>query len=94
VIHETQYVTHTNLETGYILHEVDYLALKFDASEALFKQVGIFWHLRDASGKIVVVQAGQLVFNNDTGELLKFTPSINPDFASVICPALGGESAI
>jgi hypothetical protein len=94
VIHETQYVTHTNLDTGYTLSEVDYLALNFDASDAQFKQVGVFWHLRNADGKIVVVQAGQLLFDTDTGDLLKFTPNINPDFAAVLCPALGGQPAI
>jgi hypothetical protein len=93
-IHETQYVTHTNVDTGYSLTEVDQFAFQFDASDATFKQVGIVWHLRNPDGKIVVVQAGQLLFNTDTGELLKFTPDINPDGAAVICPALGGQPAI
>jgi hypothetical protein len=35
-----------------------------------------------------------LLFDTSTGELIKFTPNINPDFAAVICPALGGEPAI
>jgi hypothetical protein len=94
VIYETQYVTHTNVDTGYTLTEVDHIAIQFDASDATLKQVGIFWHLRDADGKIVVVQGGQRLFNTDTGELLKLTPDLNPDFAAVICPALGGQPAI
>jgi hypothetical protein len=53
----------------------------------------MFWALRDASGKLVVQQAGQLVFDTDTGEIVKITPQFNPDFAAVICPALGGNPA-
>jgi hypothetical protein len=49
--------------------------------------------LRDADGKLVLIQAGQLVVNADTGEIVKLTPSINPDFAAVVCPALGGQPA-
>jgi hypothetical protein len=29
---------------------------------------------------------------DETG-LIKFTPNLNPDFAAVICPALGGNPA-
>jgi hypothetical protein len=93
VIYETEYVTHTNLDTGYTLSEVDHVVFNFDASDAQFMQVGLYWHLRDASGKLVVVHAGQALFNTDTGELLKFTPNVGPDFAAVICPALGGQPA-
>jgi hypothetical protein len=94
VLIETEYNTHTNLDTGYTLSEVDQIVFQFDASDATFKEVGLFWHLRNADGKIVVVQAGQALFNTDTGELLKVTPNFNPDFAAVICPALGGQPAI
>jgi len=34
------------------------------------------------------------VFDTETGELLKVTPAVNPDFAGLICPALGGQPAI
>ncbi len=94
VIAETAYVTNTNVDTGYTLTEVVHYVLKLDASNGRIKQAGLFVHLRDASGKLVVVQAGQLVFDTETGELLKVTPAINPDFAGVICPALGGQPAI
>jgi hypothetical protein len=93
IIQETQYVTHTNVATGYSLSEVDHLVLTFTSADAHFKQVGMFWALRDASGKLVVQQAGQFVFNTDTGETVKVTPHFNPDFAAVICPALGGSPA-
>jgi hypothetical protein len=94
VINETEYNTHINLDTGYTLTEVDQIVFHFDASDATEKNVGIFWHLRDPDGRIVVVQAGQQLFNTDTGELLRVTPNLNPDFAAVICPALGGQPAI
>ena len=88
-VHETLTVSHTNVDTNYTLTENDRLFFTFKADSE--KDVGIFWHLRDASGKMVVVQAGQLRFD-ETG-LIKFTPNLNPDFAAVICPALGGNPA-
>ena len=94
VISETAYVTNTNVDTGYTLTEVVHYAMKLDASDGRITQAGLLVHLRDASGKLVVVQAGQLVFDTETGELLKVTPAVNPDFAAVICPALGGQPAI
>jgi hypothetical protein len=94
VISETAYVTNTNVDTGYTLSEVVHYVLKLDASNGHIKQAGLIVHLRDASGKLVVVQAGQLVIDTETGELLKVTPAVNPDFAGMICPALGGQPAI
>jgi hypothetical protein len=94
VISETAHVTNTNVDTGYTLTEVVHYTLQLRASDARIKQAGLIVHLRDASGKLVVVQAGQLVFNTETGELLKVAPAVNPDFAGVICPALGGQPAI
>jgi hypothetical protein len=94
VLSETAYVTNTNVDTGYTLTEVVHYTLQLRASDARIKQAGLIVHLRDASGKLVVVQAGQLVFDTETGELLKVTPAVNPDFAGVICPALGGQPAI
>ena len=88
-VHEQLTVAHTNLDTGYTLTENDVIFLTFRADSE--KDVGLFWHLRDPDGKMVVVQAGQLRFD-ETG-LIKFTPNINPDFAEVICPALGGSPA-
>ena len=87
--HVTLHVTHTNLDTGFTLTEVDHFSAHFSAGQE--KDVGIFWHLRNADGKIVVVHAGQMVFSD--GEIVKFTPNSGPDFAAVICPALGGQPA-
>jgi len=83
--------THTNLATDFTLTETDHFT-DFTASDGQIREVGIVWHLRNAGGKIVVVHAGQLVVS-PTGEVLKFTPNINPDFTAVICPALGGHPA-
>jgi len=81
---------HTNVDTGFTLTETDYFSLQFRPGQV--KEAGIQWHLRTADGKLVVVHAGQLVFS-PTGDVLSFTPNINPDFAAVICPALGGHPA-
>jgi hypothetical protein len=93
-ISETAHVTNTNVDTAYTLTEVVHYTLQLRASDGRIKQAGLIVQLRDASGKLVVVQAGQLVFDTETGELLKVTPAVNPDFAGVICPALGGQPAI
>jgi hypothetical protein len=91
--HDDVFVTHKNLETGYTLHERDRTSLIVNPTQGTVKNVGVFWHLRNAAGKLVVVQAGQLTFDANTGELLKVTPHVNPDYAAVICPALGGSPA-
>jgi hypothetical protein len=92
--------THTESKTGGVpivpggtLSEVDHFTTEINAVRERIKQVGIFWHLRDPSGKLVVVQAGAFFFDTSTGEI-RVTPNFNPDFASVICPALGGSPAI
>ena len=83
--------THTNLDTGFSLTESGDFTMSTAAGQT--KTVGIFWHLRNADGELVVVQAGQLVIS-PAGEIVKVTPDINPDKAAVICPALGGQPAI
>jgi hypothetical protein len=84
-------VLHTNLDTGFSLTEVDHFTV-FTAADGQTKSVGIFWHLRNADGQLVVVQAGQVVIS-PAGEIVKVTPDLNPDSAAVICPALGGQPA-
>jgi hypothetical protein len=84
-------VIHTNLDTGFSLTEVDHFTV-FTAADGQTKSVGIFWHLRNADGQLVVVQAGQVVIS-PAGEIVKVTPDLNPDSAAVICPALGGQPA-
>ena len=83
--------THTNLDTGFSLTETGDFTVFTAAGQT--KTVGIFWHLRNADGQLVVVQAGQLVISA-AGEIVKVTPAVTPDSAAVICPALGGQPAI
>jgi hypothetical protein len=90
--HIVIHATHTNLATGYTLTETDHVT-DFTAPDGLTTEVGIQWHLRTADGQVVVVHAGRVVFNPATGEILSITPNLNPDFAAVICPALGGQPA-
>jgi hypothetical protein len=86
-------VAHTNLDTGFTLTETDHVVETVTAADGQIKDVGLAWHLRTPEGNLVVVQAGQVVISADTGEVLKLTPTLNPDFAAVICPALGGHPA-
>ena len=81
--HVDLYEVHENAATGFTLTETDHFT-EFTAADGQVKDVGIFWHLRTADGKLVV---------SATGEVLKVTPSVNPDSAAVICPALGGQPA-
>jgi hypothetical protein len=60
--------------------------------DGTFKQVGIVWHLRDASGKLVVEHSGQVIVD-PSGNVVKITPGIGPDPATTICTALGGSPA-
>jgi hypothetical protein len=88
--HDVINAAHTNVDTGFKLTETD-IFTDFITLDGLTTEVGIQWHLRTASGQVVVVHAGKAVFNPATGEVLSFTPNLNPDFAAVICPALGGH---
>jgi len=88
--HLTFHATHINRDTNFTLTETDHFTLITAAGQV--KDVGVEWHLRTTDGKIVVVQAGKLVFS-PTGDVLSFTPNTNPDFSAVICPGLGGHSA-
>ena len=85
-------LTHLNLDTGFTLTESDRSPFQFTFADGQLQTVGIHLRLRDADGNLVTVQAGESVISA-TGEILKVTPSLNPDFAAVICPALGGQPA-
>jgi len=91
-VHLTEYVTHNNLDTGYSLSEVDNINNVGGPGSVM--TVGIFWHLRDASGNNVLVRAGAATFDATTGQLIRFTPNSAQDqtIAQVICPALGGHA--
>ncbi len=81
-------ITHANLDTGYTL--IERLSYNITFYEDSDRTVGLVWHLRDADGKMQVVQAGQVTFSEDG---VRHTPGINPNFSEVVCPALGGNPA-
>lgn len=88
----TEYVTHTNLDTGYSLTEVDHFESLAVINSGQGMQAGLFWQLRDPSGRLVLVKAGELTF--DTTGITGFTPNSGADqtAAQILCPALGGNS--
>jgi hypothetical protein len=89
--HFEVHATDTNLATGFTLTDTDHFTA-FTASDGQTKFVGLIFHLRTTDGKLVVNQAGQLVVSA-TGEVLKVTPSINPNDREVLCTTLGGHPA-
>jgi hypothetical protein len=85
--------THLNLDTGRSVSDIDRYSVTYYPDHE--KDAGVFFHLRDASGKPVAVYAGQLYFS-DTG--VKFTPNSGGSgtaaYAAIVCPALGGQPAV
>ena len=85
--------THYNLDTGAFLTETHRYSTTYYSDHE--KSTGVFWHLRDASGRSVVVHAGQLYL---TDSAVKFTPNSGgsglSEYAAVICPALGGRAVV
>jgi hypothetical protein len=79
----------TFFSDGYTLTEYDVIN-ETDYNDGTSKQLGVFWHLRDANGKIVVVHAGQITLDANF-DVASFTPNSGPDTAAVLCPALGGN---
>ncbi|MGN6431609.1 MAG: hypothetical protein ACTHNB_12905 [Gaiellaceae bacterium] len=91
----TESFTHTNLDTGYSLSEVDHVTAVTQVVRGTVTNVGIFFHLRDASGTNVLVKAGELTFDATTGEFISFTPNSGWDQTAgqILCPLLGGSPA-
>jgi hypothetical protein len=93
ISHVTAFVSHTNLETGYTLTEVDRTTERFDLVNGIGKITGIIWKLRTPEGKLVFTQMGQIIFTFE-GEELKRTPHMQPpDVAPTVCGLLGGHAA-
>ena len=84
------FVTHTNTRTGYVLTEqVMWTDVYFYGEERIL-EAGLYWHLRGPDGRLVLVQAGRVVFDFDYN-VLTYTPNRSlMDLAGLICPALGG----
>jgi hypothetical protein len=93
--HDSLYVTHTNLDTQYTLTEHDVVNTVIPANGSTVIQAGVFFHLTDPSGKLVLVNAGKVVFDEATGELISFTPHTGFDQtgAQIVCTDLGGAPA-
>jgi hypothetical protein len=93
ISHVTAFVSHTNLDTGYTLTEVDRTTERFDMINGIGKITGIIWKLRTPEGKLVFTQMGQIVFSFEGGEL-KRTPHMQPeDVSPTVCVLLGGHPA-
>jgi hypothetical protein len=96
ISHVTAYVSHTNLDTGYTLTEVDRTIQTLEFEKGVGKTVGIIWKLRTPEGKLVFVQVGLVTYTLDEegGEVLKITPHLLPeDTAPIVCGLLGGHAA-
>jgi hypothetical protein len=93
ISHVTAFVSHTNVETGYTLTEVDRTTERFDFRNGVGKVTGIIWKLRTPEGKLVFTQMGQIVFTFE-GDELKRTPHMQPpDVSPIVCGLLGGHAA-
>ena len=85
-------VTDTNLDTGMSVYESESYHFTFNYLDGSFKEVGVFLKLRDATGKLVVLDAGAVVVDSNSN-VVKFTPNTGSDLARELCPALGGSAA-
>ena len=83
---------HTNATSGSTLVEKGSYTVILEDNGVIDRESGLFWHLRDPdTGKLVVVKAGRMVWDYDTGTVI-FTPNTDQDdFWGLICTALGGD---
>jgi hypothetical protein len=87
--HDTFNIVHTNLATGQYATEFNRGTAHSTGDTT--KLTGLFiWHVRDESGKLVLNGAGMLIFNDETGDVLKSTPGLHND-ASLLCPIIGAN---
>jgi hypothetical protein len=93
-VHITIAVTHTNVDTGYVLTEAgDHQSQTFVEATQTVKVVGVNGLLKDSTGRVVLARAGQLIFDVSIGEVTKVTPNFGTSFAEDVCPLLGGNPA-
>jgi hypothetical protein len=92
ISHVTAFISHTNLDTGYTLSEVDRWTDHLDFINGVGTTTGIIWKLRTPEGKLVFTQMGQIVFSFEDGDL-KRTPHMQPaDVSPTVCGLLGGHA--
>ena len=93
ISHVRAFVSHTNLETGYTLTEVDNTVQILNFERGVGATMGIIWKLRTPEGKLVFVQVGRATYTEEN-ELLTITPHLLPeDSAPIVCGLLGGHAA-
>lgn len=87
------YVTHTNAKTGFTLTEQAIWTDVYFYEAGRILEAGLYWHLRGPDGKLVLVQAGKVVYDLDYN-VITYTPNralgLPGELAAIICPALGG----
>ena len=88
--HTRALFTYTNLDTGSVVTAVGRLNDHSDSTGS--NDQGLFPRLRDASGKVVSVNAGQVRFDSSF-QVVAFTPNTAPSLRAVVCPALGANPA-
>jgi hypothetical protein len=89
--HDKGQTTYTNVDTGAVVTGTEVVEGHF-AAGGTETDTGRFLKLRDASGKVVSVKVGKLVFDSSF-QVVGFTPNADPNPRAVICPALGGNPA-
>lgn len=88
----TSFFSHENVDTREVQTEkVVYQDIIFYEEQRIV-EAGLLWHLRDAEGKLILVEAGLIVYDLNEN-VLKVTPNRTPGLWEVMCPALGGEPA-
>jgi hypothetical protein len=86
-------VLHRNVETGRVLTEEDHYAAFVDLVDGTVRETGTTWELRDESGRLVRHGAGLVEYDLVKDAMVGDTPGADADFATTICPALGGAPA-
>ena len=84
---------HQNLDTGYTLTEGYHQSATTDFITGVVTTHGVQWLVRDESGRVVFVGGGLIAFDFGTGEIIRETPGASFDFATTMCPLLGGAPA-
>lgn len=93
--HQLQDNFWTNAATGQTLTDTDHFTFNFNAAAGTFSFRGLGFHIKNAQakGRTIAVGAGLLVFDANTGAVIRFTPHAVPDAAAFMCPLLDTSPA-